>query len=72
MVHIISRFMHVKLTPVLFFPNMRCLTDTKLTGSKSYFMPRSHEDKLHFQLKAFRFHQDDRKTVSSIKMFMQF
>ncbi|XP_004552715.2 zona pellucida sperm-binding protein 3 isoform X2 [Maylandia zebra] len=43
--------------------NHGCLTDTKLTGSKSYFMPRSHEDKLHFQLKAFRFHQDDRKTL---------
>lgn len=36
-----------------------------LTGSKSYFMPRSHEDKLHFQLKAFKFHQDDRNLVSA-------
>lgn len=36
-----------------------------VTGSKSYFMPRSHEDKLHFQLKAFKFHQDDRNLVSA-------
>uniref|UniRef100_A0A3B5R1S2 ZP-C domain-containing protein n=1 Tax=Xiphophorus maculatus TaxID=8083 RepID=A0A3B5R1S2_XIPMA len=37
-----------------------CLTDSKLTGAQSYFTPRSQEDKLHFQLKAFKFIQDDR------------
>nr|XP_046238214.1 zona pellucida sperm-binding protein 3-like [Scatophagus argus] len=41
-----------------FVNNHGCLSDAKLTGAKSYFMQRSQEDKLHFQLKAFRFHQD--------------
>ncbi|XP_034034900.1 zona pellucida sperm-binding protein 3-like [Thalassophryne amazonica] len=40
-----------------FIKNHGCLTDAKLTGDKSYFMPRSQEAKLRFQLKAFRFHQ---------------
>uniref|UniRef100_A0A3B3UI04 ZP-C domain-containing protein n=1 Tax=Poecilia latipinna TaxID=48699 RepID=A0A3B3UI04_9TELE len=34
--------------------------DSKLTGAQFYFMPRSQEDKLHFQLKAFKFKHDDR------------
>ncbi|XP_012712720.2 zona pellucida sperm-binding protein 3 [Fundulus heteroclitus] len=42
-----------------FIDNHGCLTDAKLTGAQSYFMPRSEEDKLHFQLKAFKFKQDD-------------
>ncbi|KAM3584846.1 uncharacterized protein V6R79_000629 [Siganus canaliculatus] len=43
--------------------NHGCLRDAKLTGAKSYFMQRSQEDKLHFQLKAFRFHQDPRNSL---------
>ncbi|KAF3706305.1 Zona pellucida sperm-binding protein 3 [Channa argus] len=39
-----------------------CLTNAKLTGAKSYFMQRSQEDKLQFQLKAFKFHQDPRNS----------
>ncbi|XP_041834974.1 zona pellucida sperm-binding protein 3-like [Melanotaenia boesemani] len=46
-----------------FINNYGCLTDAKLTGAKSYFMQRNQEDKLHFQLKAFRFHQDDRNSI---------
>ncbi|XP_041822243.1 zona pellucida sperm-binding protein 3-like [Chelmon rostratus] len=46
-----------------FISNHGCLSDAKLTGAKSYFMQRSQEDKLHFQLKAFRFHQDHRNSV---------
>ncbi|XP_047432955.1 zona pellucida sperm-binding protein 3-like isoform X2 [Mugil cephalus] len=46
-----------------FITNHGCLTDAKLTGAKSYFMQRSREDKLHLQLKAFRFHQDDRNSI---------
>ncbi|XP_030607042.1 zona pellucida sperm-binding protein 3-like isoform X2 [Archocentrus centrarchus] len=46
-----------------FISNHGCLTDAKLTGAKSYFMQRSQEDKLHFQLKAFRFHRDDRNSL---------
>ncbi|XP_059183830.1 zona pellucida sperm-binding protein 3-like [Centropristis striata] len=46
-----------------FITNYGCLSDAKLTGAKSYFMQRSQEDKLHFQLKAFKFHQDHRNSV---------
>ncbi|CAK6962496.1 zona pellucida sperm-binding protein 3-like [Scomber scombrus] len=46
-----------------FVNNHGCLTDAKMTGAKSYFMQRSREDKLHFQLKAFKFHQDHRNSL---------
>ncbi|XP_017289886.1 zona pellucida sperm-binding protein 3 [Kryptolebias marmoratus] len=46
-----------------FVSNHGCLTDSKLTGAKSYFLPRSQEDKLHLQLKAFKFQQDDKNSV---------
>ncbi|XP_026157668.1 zona pellucida sperm-binding protein 3-like [Mastacembelus armatus] len=46
-----------------FISNHGCLTDAKLTGAKSYFMQRSQEDKLHFQLKAFRFYHDHRNSL---------
>ncbi|XP_074483443.1 zona pellucida sperm-binding protein 3-like [Sebastes fasciatus] len=46
-----------------FVSNHGCLSDGKLTGAKSYFMQRSQEDKLHFQLKAFRFHRDHRNSL---------
>ncbi|XP_070786738.1 zona pellucida sperm-binding protein 3-like [Enoplosus armatus] len=46
-----------------FVNNHGCLTDAKLTGARSYFMQRSQEDKLHFQLKAFRFLQDHRNSL---------
>ncbi|CAJ1086913.1 zona pellucida sperm-binding protein 3-like [Xyrichtys novacula] len=46
-----------------FISNHGCLSDAKLTGAKSYFMQRSQEDKLHFQLKAFKFHQDQRNSL---------
>nr|XP_020468359.1 zona pellucida sperm-binding protein 3-like [Monopterus albus] len=32
-----------------------CLLDAAITGSTSKFMPRTEDDKLHFQLEAFRF-----------------
>nr|XP_033471561.1 zona pellucida sperm-binding protein 3-like [Epinephelus lanceolatus] len=46
-----------------FINNHGCFSDAKLTGAKSYFMQRSREDKLHFQLKAFRFHHDHRNSI---------
>ncbi|XP_034533770.1 zona pellucida sperm-binding protein 3-like [Notolabrus celidotus] len=46
-----------------FISNHGCLSDAKLTGAKSYFMQQSQEDKLHFQLKAFRFQQDHRNSL---------
>lgn len=46
-----------------FINNYGCLSDAKLTGAKSYFMQRNQENKLHFQLKAFRFHQGDKNSI---------
>ncbi|XP_061745427.1 zona pellucida sperm-binding protein 3-like [Nerophis ophidion] len=40
-----------------------CLIDAKLTGAKSYFMQRSHEDKLSFQLEAFKFLGDHKNSI---------
>ncbi|KAM6973323.1 zona pellucida sperm-binding protein 3-like [Aplochiton taeniatus] len=36
-----------------------CLIDGKLTGSNAQFMTRTQEDKLYFQMEAFRFQQDN-------------
>ncbi|KAJ8396748.1 hypothetical protein AAFF_G00013470 [Aldrovandia affinis] len=41
-----------------FIENHGCLTDAKLTGSHSTFLPRIQDDKLYFQLDAFRFFQE--------------
>lgn len=52
--------------PVLFFfffCHIRCFRDSKLTGDKSFFLQRSQEDKLQFQLKAFRFPQSINNSV---------
>ncbi|XP_061571700.1 zona pellucida sperm-binding protein 3-like [Cololabis saira] len=46
-----------------FITNYGCLTDAKLTGAQSYFTQRSQEDKLRFQLKTFKFHEDDRNSL---------
>uniref|UniRef100_A0AAY4BKE0 Zona pellucida sperm-binding protein 3 n=1 Tax=Denticeps clupeoides TaxID=299321 RepID=A0AAY4BKE0_9TELE len=40
-------------------PWVRCLVDSKLTGSSSRFLPRTQDFKLQFQLEAFRFQQGD-------------
>ncbi|XP_051731984.1 zona pellucida sperm-binding protein 3-like [Ctenopharyngodon idella] len=42
-----------------FIENHGCLVDPKLTGSTSSFMRRVQNDKLQFQLEAFRFQQAD-------------
>ncbi len=41
----------------------RCLFDSQLTGSSSQFLPRSQDDKLQFELEAFRFQQDNSGVV---------
>ncbi|XP_060888941.1 zona pellucida sperm-binding protein 3-like isoform X1 [Labrus mixtus] len=46
-----------------FIGNHGCFGDAKLAEAKSYFMQQSQEDKLHFQLKAFRFHRDQRNSL---------
>ncbi|XP_071763610.2 zona pellucida sperm-binding protein 3-like [Centroberyx gerrardi] len=41
-----------------FLGNHGCLVDSQLTGSSSHFLPRTQDDKLQFQIEAFRFQQD--------------
>ncbi|KAM9854747.1 zona pellucida sperm-binding protein 3-like [Aulostomus maculatus] len=43
----------------MFIQNHGCLIDARVTGSDSRFMARSEENKLQFQLEAFRFHEVD-------------
>ncbi|KAI7811060.1 zona pellucida sperm-binding protein 3-like [Triplophysa rosa] len=50
-------------TVYTFIENSGCMTDAKLTGSRSTFMPRIQEDKLQFQIEAFRFKQDHSGTI---------
>ncbi|XP_041916809.1 zona pellucida sperm-binding protein 3-like isoform X2 [Alosa sapidissima] len=42
-----------------FIENHGCLVDAKLTGSRSRFLPRAQDDKLRFELEAFRFAPGD-------------
>ncbi|XP_076589244.1 zona pellucida sperm-binding protein 3-like [Chaetodon auriga] len=42
-----------------FIENHGCLVDARITGSDSKFMPRTAENKLQFQLEAFRFQGAD-------------
>ncbi|XP_041634461.1 zona pellucida sperm-binding protein 3-like [Cheilinus undulatus] len=37
-----------------------CLLDSQLPGSRSHFLPRTQDDKLHLVIDAFRFHEEDR------------
>ncbi|XP_036410820.1 zona pellucida sperm-binding protein 3-like [Megalops cyprinoides] len=46
-----------------FIENNGCLTDGKLTGSRSHFMSRIQDNKLQFMLDAFRFHRDARSSL---------
>ncbi|XP_041795559.1 zona pellucida sperm-binding protein 3-like [Chelmon rostratus] len=41
-----------------FLGNSGCMFDSQLTGSSSQFLPRSQDDKLQFEVEAFRFQQD--------------
>ncbi|XP_064197558.1 zona pellucida sperm-binding protein 3-like [Anguilla rostrata] len=40
-----------------------CFTDARVTGSRSCFFPRNHDNNLHIQLEAFRFFQHSRDSV---------
>uniref|UniRef100_A0A3Q3FLE0 Zona pellucida sperm-binding protein 3 n=1 Tax=Kryptolebias marmoratus TaxID=37003 RepID=A0A3Q3FLE0_KRYMA len=42
-----------------FLGNSGCLFDSQLTGSSSQFLPRSQDDKVQFEVEAFRFDQDN-------------
>ncbi|KAJ8249100.1 hypothetical protein GJAV_G00231170 [Gymnothorax javanicus] len=46
-----------------FIDNRGCLVDSKLTSSRSQFMPRVQDNKLQFQLDAFRFAQEARSAI---------
>ncbi|XP_074553398.1 zona pellucida sperm-binding protein 3-like isoform X2 [Halichoeres trimaculatus] len=47
-------------TPRYIFIEDGCLVDSQLPGSKSSFLPRTHDDQLHLIIDAFRFHNEDR------------
>ncbi|XP_028304128.1 zona pellucida sperm-binding protein 3-like [Gouania willdenowi] len=42
-----------------FLGNNGCLFDSQLTGSSSQFLPRTQDDKLQFEVEAFRFQQEN-------------
>uniref|UniRef100_A0A8C9RZP1 Zona pellucida sperm-binding protein 3 n=1 Tax=Scleropages formosus TaxID=113540 RepID=A0A8C9RZP1_SCLFO len=46
-----------------FVGNYGCLTDAKVTGSRSQFLPRKQINKLQMQLDAFRFSQETRSSI---------
>nr|BCD71176.1 egg envelope protein [Ophichthidae sp. und] len=46
-----------------FIENQGCLVDSKLTNSRSQFLSRVQDDKLQFELDAFRFAQDARSAI---------
>nr|XP_006643487.1 PREDICTED: zona pellucida sperm-binding protein 3-like [Lepisosteus oculatus] len=46
-----------------FIENKGCLTDAKLTGSNSQFMPRFQDSKLQMKLDAFRFQREARNLI---------
>ncbi|XP_035248068.1 zona pellucida sperm-binding protein 3-like isoform X1 [Anguilla anguilla] len=46
-----------------FIENKGCLMDSKLTNSRSQFLSRVQDDKLQFQLDAFRFAQETRSAI---------
>ncbi|XP_048053970.1 zona pellucida sperm-binding protein 3-like [Megalobrama amblycephala] len=50
-------------TVYTFIENSGCMVDAKLTNSRSRFMPRIQDDKLQFQIEAFRFNQDSRGLI---------
>lgn len=47
----------------------RCLADTYLTNSSSHFLPRIKENKLRFQLDAFRFYREPNNQVTVLFFF---
>ncbi|KAM6965900.1 zona pellucida sperm-binding protein 3-like [Tautogolabrus adspersus] len=50
----------INSVPRYVFIENGCLLDSQLPGSKSHFLPRTQDDKLHLVIDAFRFHNDDR------------
>ncbi|XP_019737355.1 zona pellucida sperm-binding protein 3-like [Hippocampus comes] len=46
-----------------FLGNNGCLFDSQLTGSGSRFLPRSRDDRLQFEVEAFKFQEDERGAI---------
>ncbi|XP_034566814.1 zona pellucida sperm-binding protein 3-like isoform X2 [Notolabrus celidotus] len=46
--------------PRYIFIENGCLVDSQLPGSKSHFLPRTEDEKLHLVLDAFKFHNEDK------------
>ncbi|XP_070836796.1 zona pellucida sperm-binding protein 3-like [Chaetodon trifascialis] len=46
--------------PRYIFVENGCLVDSELPGSRSHFLPRTQDDKLHLVIDAFRFHNEDK------------
>ncbi|XP_034094408.1 zona pellucida sperm-binding protein 3-like [Gymnodraco acuticeps] len=46
-----------------FMGNNGCLFDSQLTDSSSQFLPRAYEDRLQFQVEAFKFQQDEHGVI---------
>ncbi|MFT7809233.1 zona pellucida sperm-binding protein 3-like [Arapaima gigas] len=47
----------------VFVENHGCLTDAKVMGSRSQFLPRKQDNMLQLQLDAFRFSQESRNSI---------
>jgi len=57
-------FFRISNVNVYVFSVCRCLLDARLTGSNSKFMLRSADNKLQYQLEAFRFQNAESGLVS--------
>lgn len=51
---------------------LRCLADSFLTNSSSHFLPREHENKLRFQIDAFRFYREPNNQVAAGPVLLAF
>uniref|UniRef100_A0A8C2Z0C0 Zona pellucida sperm-binding protein 3 n=1 Tax=Cyclopterus lumpus TaxID=8103 RepID=A0A8C2Z0C0_CYCLU len=49
--------------PRYVFVENGCLVDSELPGSRSHFLSRTQDDKLHLTIDAFKFHNEDRGEV---------
>lgn len=64
-------FVHLLYCAVC-FSAYRCLLDARITGSDSKFMARTAENKLQFQLEAFRFQGAESGLVCICKTNLMF
>ncbi|XP_056263516.1 zona pellucida sperm-binding protein 3-like [Pseudoliparis swirei] len=53
----------VSSEPRYVFVENGCLVDSELPGSRSHFLSRTQDDKLHLTIDAFKFHNEDREEL---------